>query len=116
MSRPYEMAIRITDFNIDKLEHIQEACEAEFYALELMLSDEYNPVRLAGSACLNLCAGETEEEFSERVSRDVWKANEGPCTVQIRATCLECIPYETYEYGEEQYRKYQAERAEAGEL
>lgn len=114
MSRPYEMHIRITDFNLLKQEYIDEACDVEagFPTLALGLPNEQGePMRLEAGVCVNLCAGETEQEFAARLSHAVWEANEGPCTVQIRATCLESIPFETYEYGTEQYKEYQEVRA-----
>ena len=52
----------------------------------------------------NLCGGENEHEFADRLARAIWKANGGYCYVAVRATNLENMPYETYSYDEDDYQ------------
>jgi hypothetical protein len=51
---------------------------------------------LTASAEGSLCGGESEEEFTERLSLAVWKANGEFCEVTVNATYLEDLPYEVH--------------------
>jgi hypothetical protein len=53
----------------------------------------------------SLCGGETEEEFTERLSFALWRANGGYCRVSVDATYLENLPYETHELDEADYAR-----------
>ena len=57
------------------------------------------------SAQGNLCGGESEEEFTERLSLAVWRANGGYCSVTVDATYLENLPYETHTLDEADYAR-----------
>ena len=52
-----------------------------------------------------LGGGESEEEFVQRLSEEIWKANGAFCRVEIRATYLEELPYEIYELDEDDYKR-----------
>jgi hypothetical protein len=43
-----------------------------------------------------LCGGESEEQFTERLSVAIWRANGSFCEVVVNATYLEELPYETH--------------------
>lgn len=90
MSRRYEIQI-IVEADPKLHAHITEIIEEE-WGCDDRDSEGNNLVILAESS---LCGGETEEEFTQRIAHAIWKEC-GFVPVQINATCLEYIPYETY--------------------
>lgn len=52
----------------------------------------------------NLCGGEDEEEFVDRLAHSIWKANKKFCEVVVNATYLEELPYETHIRSKRDYR------------
>ena len=53
-----------------------------------------------------LAGGEDEDQFADRLSGAIWKANKGFCHVSIDATYLEELPYESHHRGEDAYRAW----------
>jgi len=101
MSRCYSMSVEIKGYNPAKETNIKEAMENEWNWEDY---STYNKI-LSTYGDGNLCAGETEEEFAERISKAIWKANEGYCEVAVNQTCLEDLPCDTYHFNEEDYKK-----------
>jgi len=104
MSRYYEMDLCVRRAKPDRVDAIQDAA-AEEWSFEDWHVVEYpdNPASFGSSGRDNLCGGEGEEEFAERLAKAIWKANGGYCVVEVRATYLEQVPYETYSFDEEAF-------------
>jgi hypothetical protein len=65
---------------------------------------------LQASASDWLCGGESEEQFTERLSVAIWRANGEFCEVVVNATYLEELPYESHTLDQDDYdRLIQAE-------
>lgn len=106
MSRYYEMTVEVTGFALSKKYDIQAAAEEQW-----SFSDWYVPhsnTAMTATGQSNLCGGEDEGSFAVRVAKAIWKANGAFCQVDVRATCLEDIPYEAYSMGENDYEKLEA--------
>jgi hypothetical protein len=103
MSRLYSMQIMVHNFNTEKEEKIEEAVREIWNVDDSWKDPDDSGITFYGES--NLCGGESEEEFSERMAKKVWKANEGYCEVNINATYLEELPYESYGFDEEEYEK-----------
>jgi hypothetical protein len=95
------MAITISGFNKAKRNVIEEAATKQWGFEDW---SEYGK-QLSASGDSNLCGGETEVEFAERLSLAVWKANGKFCKVEVNATYLEELPYETYELDKDDYKR-----------
>jgi hypothetical protein len=50
-----------------------------------------------------LCGGECDEEFAERLSKAVWRANGAFCEVQVRAFFLKELPVESHSLSKDDY-------------
>jgi hypothetical protein len=94
MSRYYEMSVEITGHRPEKADAIRDAAAGLWEFSDWC--DQDDPLKLAASAKGNLCGGETEEEFTERLSVAIWRANGAYCDVTVDATYLESLPYETH--------------------
>jgi len=101
MSRFYEMSVEVSGHDPAKMAQIQEAAEEEWSFDDWYDSGE----NLTASGQGNLSGGETEEEFTERLSLAIWRTNGGFCRVSVDATYLENLPYETYELDESDYAR-----------
>ena len=78
--------------------------------------EDENAADMQASAQHSLCGGETEEEFTERLSVAIWRANGGFCEVVVNATYLEELPYEIHALDQADYdRLIQASRLNTGE-
>ena len=58
---------------------------------------------LQASAQDTLGGGESEEQFTERLSVAIWRANGSFCELVVSATYLENLPYETHTLNQEDY-------------
>ena len=104
MSRAYEFDIEISKHDPEREDQIQSILAEEIgtpiddwedgYPWEIREPDEHRTMWCSYQR--NLCGGESEEEFVDRLSEAVWKANGGPCRIEVRATYLEDLPYETH--------------------
>lgn len=101
MSRHYRMHAEIAGGRPDRIDAIKVAAEEEWPF------DDWNEFEgtLAASAEDNLCGGESEEEFTERLSLAIWKANGEYCDVSVTAYYLEELPYELRCLNEEDYER-----------
>jgi len=101
MSRYYNMVVRIHGFDQQRTDRIKGAAcdEWEF--------DNWNfhVGNLTASADGKLCSGETEEAFAERLTKAVWAGNGGYCAVEVHATYLEELPYESHCLDEDDYAR-----------
>ena len=103
MSRFYEMSVAVSGHNPAKVAEIQSMAELEWPFGEWWFGDGTATMHASGQD--SLCGGETEEEFTERLTLEIWRANGGYCRVSVDATYLESIPYETHELNEADYAR-----------
>ena len=54
----------------------------------------------------SLGGGTSEEEFAESLAHAIWKANAGFCSIRVIATYLEDLPYEDYDFEEDEYVEF----------
>ncbi len=104
MSRYYTMAVTITGAARDRVDAVKQAAEAEWTFGEWFLDGGV----LTASADDRLCGGETEEQFAERLAKEIWTANGDYCRVEVHATYLEDLPCETHCPDEDDYRRLMA--------
>jgi hypothetical protein len=115
MSRLYEMTVRVENFDTSKKEKIIQECANvwPFAIDDWWCRDGFDRTGTAGyimsaTAEGSLCGGETEDEFSERLSKVIWSANEAFCGVSVIATYMEDLPHETYDMDFEDYERIMA--------
>jgi hypothetical protein len=101
MSRYYGMSVTISDHNQALAEKIKTAAEEQWPFEEWTDGDD----SLRVYAEDNLYGGETEEQFTERLSLAIWRANGAYCEVTVDATYLESLPYETHCLNEADYTR-----------
>lgn len=99
MSRYYGMGITVTGHKLELAATIREAATEEWPFEEWQAGDE----NLTAYAENNLYGGESEEQFTERITLAVWRANGAYCEVTVQATYLESLPYETHHLDEDDY-------------
>ena len=99
MSRYYGMNVTISSHAPEHAEAIREAATNEWPFEEWINADD----QIYAYAEDNLCGGETEEQFSERLTGAIWRANGAYCEVSVDATYLESLPYETHSLDEDDY-------------
>lgn len=99
MSRYYHMSVAITGSASDRVDAIKQAAATEWPFDDWCEHDSV----LTSSCDAQLCGGETEEQFVERLAKAVWTANGGPCQVDVNATYLEDLPYEGYSFDDHDY-------------
>ena len=107
MSRYYNMFVMIVGARPDRFDQIKAAASDEWDFGEW---EEHNGTMTA-SADDNLCAGETEQEFAERLAKAVWTANGSPCEVDVKATYLENLPHEEYSLDESDHERIMLDTA-----
>jgi hypothetical protein len=101
MSRYYGMSVTISSHNRERTEAIREAAAIEWPFEEWTNTDD----QIYAYAEDNLCGGETEEQFAERLTVAIWRANGAYCEVSVDATYLESLPYETHSLDEDDYAR-----------
>ncbi len=105
MSRFYEMGVEVSGHDAAKVAEIQAAAEQEWPLADWWFAGDDDAATMHASGQSSLCGGETEEEFTERLSLAIWRANGGYCRVSVDATYLENLPYETHELDEADYAR-----------
>ena len=111
MSRYYSMRLRIEGFDSNRTTAIKDAASYEWHFDD---DDWEEPANLgnylecAADDCL--CGGESEEEFVDRLSLAVWKANRGFCIVEVTAIFLEAIPSESHSRDQKDYARLMREQ------
>ena len=119
MSRYYGMGVEITKFDPEKADAIVDAANAEWGAFsdDWGDSDKYPGATtqretervLTAYGEENLCGMESPDEFCERLTKAIWKANGGFCRVEVRSTYLEDVPCEYHELSEDDFREFLVE-------
>mgnify|MGYP001184889729 CR=1 FL=1 len=115
MSRWYEMSVTVAGFNRKRKARIVAECMqewgfgAEDFAEHGRGSPEVKPV-LRATARDNLCGGESEEDFADRIAGAIWKANGAYCEVTVHATYLEGLPCGAHVRGKSHYKEWDKER------
>jgi hypothetical protein len=102
MSRLYSMTVEIAGHDPARKGAIQLAATAE-WPFENDWIDNGDRMQASGDG--QLCGGETEEEFTERLSLAVWRANGAFCEVVVDATYMEELPHETHCLDENDYAR-----------
>ena len=106
MSRSYEMTVQVSGYDPAKVSQIQAAAGEEWPFDDWWLSgEEDEEANMQASAQHQLCGGVSEEEFVERLSLAIWRANGSYCQVVVDATFLENLPYETHTLDESDYAR-----------
>ena len=101
MSRSYSMSVCVNGYQPDREDAITNAANGEW---DFTDQSEHEST-LCASGDGQLCGGETEEEFTERLSLAIWKANGAFCEVSLEATYLDELPYESYQLDEDAYER-----------
>jgi hypothetical protein len=57
-----------------------------------------------------LCGSMDEHAMVDDFAAAVWRANGGPCEIDVTATCLEDLPHERYSRDDEDYYDWRAKR------
>ena len=94
MSRSYEMQVTVKGYTWKHVQTIISAMLRLWNFDEGTFPDKDQPLPpdLLAVGTDNLCGGESEEEFADRLAQAVWSANQGYCDVEVRATYLEVDP------------------------
>ncbi len=102
MSRSYEMQVEISGLDPPREEAVKKAAESQWSF------DSWPPYddKLLTYGEGQLCGGESEEEFVERLTHAIWEANGKFCPVAVRATYLDDLPHETYNLDGDQYNEF----------
>lgn len=106
MSRYYEFDIAISGHSKAREKAIKPAVAKFAFgpdATETQDWEAWQDGSLHITAMRSLCGGMSEEEFTDGLAAAVWQANRGPCRIEVRATCLESLPYTTHERDREDY-------------
>ena len=106
MSRSYDMQVIVKKFDMDRINEIKEACKNEWSFEDMDIYQMDADPMIIGNAEDNLCSGETEDEFADRISAAIWKANNGYCPITVRAMYLEDLPYEIHERVHKHYQRW----------
>jgi hypothetical protein len=112
MSRWYGMNVTISGFVPERIEAIKRAASEEW---EFADWSDGDTGEVASYAEDHLCGGETEEEFTVRLTHAVWQANGAYCDVSVNATYLEELPYEVHALDEDDYDRWREDSEHAGE-
>jgi hypothetical protein len=101
------MSVEISEHDPAKAPQIQAAATEQWPFSDWWFSGDEDQVSAAmhASAQHNLCGGESEEQFTERLSLAIWRANGRYCCVVVDATYLESLPYETHSLDEDDYAR-----------
>jgi len=100
MSAYYEVDIEVTNFKKGNQKKIVKAINegADWDKNHQYVADEgINIVRT-----LTLYGGTGEEEFAEEIRDKVFTANGESCDIEVKMTCLEDLPYNTYSFSKEE--------------
>ncbi len=90
MSRTYNMTVIVESYIPAQAAAIGTVAEKEWSFDcwdEVPWSGE--PSRLLGSGDGNLCGGETEQQFVDRLTRAIWRANGAYCPIKVQAVYLD---------------------------
>ncbi len=101
MSLFYRMSVEVSGHRPEAIDAIKDAGTSEWPF------DDWTEVDGKLSACGEglLGGGETEREFTERLSVAIWRANGAYCEVSVNATYLEDLPTDTHSLDEDNYAR-----------
>ena len=107
MSRYYEMTVEISGHNAKRAPRIRAAAREVWPFNDWWTSEnaDQGGLCLQASSQHSLCGGESEEQFTERLSVAIWRANGGFCEVVVNATYLEELPYEIHALDQSDYTR-----------
>ena len=107
MSRNYEVSVTVKDYNPDNNDAICDAMDEEGCDNHDVYESGPPEARVLsyGGFSMQLGGGETEDEFTRRLSRAVWKANNGPCIVETSMIDIDNAPCENNECGEDEFNE-----------
>jgi len=110
MSRNYSMNIEVRGFASRRCRRIVAVCcrEWNFEADDFSFLIPHSPQQsnMTASADGQLCGGETESEFTDRLAAAVWAANGQYCEIMVQATYLDDLPHSTRTMQEDEYRAW----------
>ena len=102
MSRTYDMSVKIAAYYPARIKKIKAAARKEWPFQDWSDGEE----GVTATAMSTLSGGEREEEFTERLSVAIWKANGAYCTVTVDAAYLDIPPpCETHRLDEADYKR-----------
>ena len=105
MSRNFSMFVTISGINPDRTEAVQQAAEGEWpFDGNWYESDGF----LTSGGDGQLCGGESDDEFSQRLVKAIWVANGGFCQVDVQSTYLDDLPCETFGFDQSDYDRLAA--------
>jgi hypothetical protein len=96
------MTVVISKYDPKRKDKVIEAAR-ELWTFDDFLDTDKTVLESTGQE--NLCGGETEEEFADRLTKAVWEANEKYCIVEVRSTFMEELPYTTHIRGKAEYER-----------
>ena len=103
MSRFYEMTVTITKSDPKRRDAIAEACRETWSFDDPCDYADDKSFEMCGRD--NLCGGEDEEQFTDRLAKAIWEANKKYCLVEVCATFLESLPYEHHARNSKDYKR-----------
>ena len=106
MSRAYEMDFEVLGLREDEVQKVQKVIEDIWATPDNEVTEKQDDgtirYRVYGLHN-NLCAGEAEDEFANRVAIEVWEALGRFVEVTVTAICLEYLPSDVYTRDEDDY-------------
>lgn len=104
MSRAYKMEVEIMGYNKNLEEQIIEAAGKEWYFPDDWDIDDGGAANIMTNGSQSyLAGGEDADEFTRRLSYQVWRANQGFCKVHVVSTYMEDLPCEEHDADEEEF-------------
>lgn len=94
MSRAYRMSVTILESDPKRCESIKEAANGEWDFSDWFKHE--GVISAVGES--DLGGGESEDNFAAKLARAIFKANGKPCKVEVNATYLDDLPYESYSF------------------
>jgi hypothetical protein len=104
MSRYFSMFVRISGANPDRTEAVQNAAAGEW---SFDAWHESSGILTSGGDG-QLGGGESDDEFSQRLAKAIWAANGGFCEVELHSTYLDDLPYESFNFDQNDYARLTA--------
>jgi hypothetical protein len=110
------MYVVIHGYDPAKAGAIQEACNGEWdfgddwYCMKGDGGEDHGE-EMSATGQGNLCAGESEDAFARRVRDAIWTANGKFCDIEVCCTYMENLPHEDYAFDEDDYSRWQEEKA-----
>lgn len=101
MSSNYQVWVRITNFDPKRVAKIEEAAEEVWNFGEWCQRE--GELIVEGES--RLCSEVTESQKARELATAVMKTNGGPCQVEMSFICMEYLPYNVYDYDEDDYDK-----------